>query len=231
MKTKLKNISPSRWNKTEIIVHLMFLNILYLSAIFISTLLLAQSILVFEYLKLESRFPSVLTCSVLILTCCVSLVGLALSSLTIYKFYRKFEPKKNFYFLFLVVLVLTEILAVSFTVGLLIITLNAEDVLKSLYTKCQDMIVENFIVYPHNSLLKCRWCWNDKMKNLLSPDIVKKLKVYNILNKNTTNILAGIQNIAITMSLLLFVTLNYLCIGLIVIVYKQFLIKKSVIFV
>ena len=69
------------------------------------------------------------------------------------------------------------------------------------------------------------------MKNLLSPDIVAKLKKFDILNVNFINILAGIQNIAITMSFLLFVAVNYLCVALIVTVYKQFLTEKSVTFV
>ena len=136
MNTKHKIISPLRWRKTMVIVHLMFLNLIYVSAIFLCTLLLAQSFIVFEYLKLESKVPLVLTFSALILISFVSFVGLTLSSLTIYRFYRKFETKKNIHFLFLVVLVLTEILALSFTAGLFVITLNAESFLKSLYNKC-----------------------------------------------------------------------------------------------
>ena len=158
MKTKHKIISPSNWSKTVIIVHLMFLNLIYVSAIFICTLLLAQSFLVFEYLKLESKTPLVLTCSVLILICFVSLIGLTISSLTVYRFYRKFKTYMKIYFLFLVDLVLTEILALSFTAGLFVITLNAESFLKSLFSKFQDKFVENLMVYPHKSLLKCSWC-------------------------------------------------------------------------
>ena len=176
MKTKLKIISPLYLSITEIIVHLMFLNLIYVPVIFLCTLLLAQSFLVFEYLQLESKIPLFLTCSVLFLICFLSLVGLTLSFLTIYNFYRKYKTKKKFYLLFLVVLVLTEILALLFTVGLFIITLNAESFFKGLYSKFQDMFVENFIVYPHKILLKCRLCWNDKMKNLLSPDVVKQIK-------------------------------------------------------
>ena len=211
-----------------VIVHLMFLNLIYVSAIFLCTLLLAQSFLVFEYLKLESKVPLVLTFSALILISFVSFVGLTISSLTIYRFYRKFETKKNIHFLFLVVLVITEILALSLTVGLFVITLNAESFLKSLYSKFQDMFVENLIIYPHKRLLKCSWCWNDKMKNLLSHDIVAKLKEFDILNVNTMNILEGCQNIAVTMSLLLVISVNYLCVALIVTVYRQLLTEKGV---
>ena len=223
MNTKHKIISPSHWSKTVIIVHLMFLNLIYVSAIFLCALLLAQSFLVFEYLKLESKTPLVLTCSVLILICFVSLIGLTISSLTVYRFYRKFKTYMKIYFLFLVDLVLTEILALSFTAGLFVITLNAESFLKIMYSKFQDMIVENFIIYPHKSLLKCSWCWNDKMKNLLSPEVVAKLKKFDILNVNTMNVLEGVQNIAVTMSLLIVIAVNYFCVALNVIVFKQFL--------
>ena len=181
-------------------------------------------------MNFESTGSIVLIYFVLVLVIVFLLVGFILSSLTIYSFYRKPRKNKGIYVPFLVILALTEVVAFLFTFGLFMFTIKAEYILTSLHSQIVQMVVEK-VVAGHSKLLELEWLWNDKMKNLFSPDIIEQIKINHLLNQNTLNLLVGINNIAIMMSILLFVAVNYLCISLFISLYRHYVIKKKITYV
>ena len=230
MKSVVSHLNPTNWGKTEEIILLTFLNLMYAS-VFISCLsLLALLIIAVVNLELQLTGFVAAILSGLILSVAVSITGLILSSLTIYDYYRKPRAKKIVTTLFLVVLLITEVGAFLFTAGFFVVTVKAEYIMKSVHLMITHMVAGK-IVNIHNSLLSLEWLWNDKMKNLLNPGIMEKMKVNHHYNSETLKLLAGLNNVAIMLSILLFVAVNYLCIRLIFIYCKNFIFKRKITYV
>ena len=230
MLSVISHLLPTNWGKTENIVLLMFLNLLYASVILSSISLLALLILAVIKLELQLGGAIAATLSVLVLSVAVSIAGLILSSLKIYGHYKKLRAKKVVNTIFLVVLFITEVAAFLFTAGFFIITVKAEYIMESVHLMITHMVVGK-IVNIHNSLLSIKGLWNDKMRNLLHPGIIEKIEVNHNYNKETLKLLVGVNNVAIMLSFLLFVAVNYLCLRLIIIYCKKFFAKREITYV
>ena len=125
---------------------------------------------------------------------------------------------------------ITEVVAFLFTAGFFYRHAKAKYIMKCVHLMNIHMVAEK-IVNIHNSLLSIKWLRNGKMKNLLNPGIMEHMKVNHHYNSETLKLLVGVNNVAIMLSILLFVAVNYLCIRLIVIYCRNFIFKRKITYV
>ena len=212
----------TNWGKTENIVLLMFLNLMYASVILSCLSLLALLIIVVVNLELQLTGFVAAILSGFILSAAVSIAGLTLSCLTIYGYYKKPRAKKILSTLFLVVLLITEVGAFLFTLGLFILTANAECIIKKVHLMSTDII-------DGNSLMSMNELWSClNPYYLFNPE---QITVNHHYNNETLKLLVGVNNVAIMLAFVLFVAVNYLCIRLIVIYYRSYLAKRKITYV
>ena len=210
------------------IVLFFFLDLIYLTLLLFSALVAVQTILILEYMNKFTPDVKILIffawVFVILLSCC----GIVLSSYSIYCIQNNASYISRAVTYFLFILVLTEFGVFTITGVLVYITAcKAEDIFGSLIDSFVQIIVDK-IRSIHEQLLKCEICWNEKMINLISPEIVEEIKRNHVgfLNNGFLDILNGIENIALMFSCLIFLALNFVCIASFVCAYKQFVAGK-----